>query len=113
MILTNIDSLITIIKEQYEEAYPSEYRGISGTLRKYAGDIGAGALGITGAAVTGNPMVGAGVYGAYKAADLMGGEHQRKEKTLPASLLAGLAGSGLALKFGPSILNKVHNYAAT
>ena len=110
MLLEHISSLI----EQYDATstyYPTEYRGISGTIRKYAGDIGAGALGISGTAVTGNPLVGAGIYGGYKALDTLSGKHQEKDKTYPAAALAGLTGAGLALKFGPSVLNKIHNYA--
>jgi hypothetical protein len=106
MILDNIDSLI----EQYDDySYGvSSERGIKGTLKKYSGDIGAGVLGAAGAAVTHNPLIGAGIYGAYKGYDLLSKKHQMADKTLPAAAVAGLAGAGLALKFGPDLLKNAH-----
>jgi hypothetical protein len=113
MILNNIDSLITIIKEQYDDySYAtSPDRGIKGTLKKYSGDIGAGVLGAAVGAATHNPLVGAGIYGAYKGYDLLSKKHQMGDKTLPASAVAGLAGAGLALKFGPDLLKNAHTLA--
>lgn len=94
-------SLLNCIDQLIHEE--GEDRGVLGKLKKYSGDIGAGALAhLTGKAVTSHHDVGSGllasggVYGAYKLADIGSNNYQAKNKSLSGSAIGGLTGRGLA-----------------
>jgi hypothetical protein len=80
-----------------------QQRGVFGKLRKYSGDIGAGAVShLVGKAVGvkdgegAGHLTRAGIYTAYKAYDVGNNNYQAKNKSMSGSIAGSLLGGGLS-----------------
>lgn len=89
---------MTILECMFQLLYESDDSGVLGKVRKYAGDIGAGALAHTVANAHGqnNHVGGLGVLAAHKTYDVGSKNFQTKNKSLSGSAVGNLLGAGLS-----------------
>lgn len=78
-----------------------DYSGITGKLRKYSGEITAGAIGSIAGKIAGHndPLLGhlvhGGIYSGYKINDHLSGSFDNENKSRSGSLVGALVGTGL------------------
>ncbi len=101
MLLRNIDNLIQ--ETVFEK------------LKKYSGDIGAGAVGhLAGVANShythSDPVAHAGVVGAYKAYDVGSQNYQNKQKSIGGSVV-GVATGNVLSRLAIHGAQKFHDYS--
>lgn len=86
--MTLLECIYTLIDEAADD-------GVLGKLKKYAGDIGAGAVAHTVGAADGHVGAGATLL-AHKAYDIGSKNYQEKNKSLSGSLVGNALGAGLS-----------------